>query len=262
VDRLGDDALVSDSEQKRLSLVVEGTDDVRRLRRLLPDLRPPNLILDGHGVRGVEATCRTLSTGFDQPYLGVCDRDLRSDEELEDARRRVPGLFFLPSRCLENELLHPPLLAHALDMTGHGVSESEIREVLRGIADEQYDQVHATLVERRLRHAYEGSVEHEEGEPAIGLLRRRFEASRDSAQQRAVAVMEVSKEVEVTLRRRWSARHLVLFDGKAAFPQVAQQLAPGLKGSGGLETALLRHAIDNPPPGIAALRSEIARLLC
>jgi hypothetical protein len=36
---LGDDALVSDSWQKRLLLVVEGVADVRRLRRLLPDLR-------------------------------------------------------------------------------------------------------------------------------------------------------------------------------------------------------------------------------
>ncbi len=162
-------------QKSGLSLVVEGPDDVRRLRRLFPEVGPPHLILNGHGVRGVEATSRTLGTGFDQPYLGVCDRDLRSDEELEEAGRRVPGLFFWPSRCLENELLHPPLLARALDMTGHGVSEGEIREVLRAIADGQYDEVHATLVERRLRQAHEGSVEHKDGEPAIGLLRRRFE---------------------------------------------------------------------------------------
>ena len=252
---------MSGSEQKRLVLVVEGTDDVRRLRRLLPDLRLPHLILDGHGFHGVQATCRTLGSGFDQPYLGVCDRDLRSDDEVEEVRRRVPGLFFWPSRCLENELLHPPLLARALDMTGHEVSEAEIRAVLRKIADGQYDEVHATMVDGLLRHADEGSLQLEDGEPPIGLLRRRFEARRDSAQDRVAAVTEVSKQVEISLRRRWGAKHLLLLDGKAALPQVAQQLAPGLKGGRGLETAVLRHAIDNPPPGIAALRSEIAHLL-
>jgi hypothetical protein len=244
-----------------LVLVVEGPDDVRRLRRLLPDVRPPDLILDGNGARGVQRTCRTLSSGFDQPHLGVCDRDLMSNEEVEALRRRVPGLFVMPSRCLENELLHPPLLARALDMTGHEVSEAEVRVVLRQIADEQYDQVHATMVDRILYREYTEPIQREDGEPPIGLLRREYEARRDSAQNRVQAVTDVAIRVESDLKRRWSAEHLVLLDGKAALPQVAQQLAPGLKGGRGLETAVLRHAIDNPPPGIVALRSEIAQVV-
>lgn len=56
------------------------------------------------------------------------------------------------------------------------------------------------------------------------------EAKRDSAQNRVSAVTEVSIRVESALQRRWDAEYLVLLDGKAAFPQVAQQLALGLKG--------------------------------
>jgi hypothetical protein len=76
-----------------------------------------------------------------------------------------------------------------------------------------------------------------------------------------MAVGEVSISVEATLRRRWNAQHLLLLNGKRALPQVAQRLAPGLKGGPGLETVVLRHALDYPPPGVAALRSEIARLV-
>ena len=53
------------------------------------------MILDGNGSRGVQNTCRALGSGFDQPHLGVCDRDVMSDEEVDDLRRRVPGLFVL-----------------------------------------------------------------------------------------------------------------------------------------------------------------------
>jgi hypothetical protein len=184
-----------------------------------------------------------------------------TDDEVDDLRRRVPGLFVLPSRCLENELLHPPLLYRALDMTGHEVSEGEIRSVLREIADAQYDEVHATMVDRVLYRQYSESLQREDGESPIGLLRRRYEARRDSAQNRVLAVTEVSIRVENDLRGRWDAEHLGLINGKLAFAQVAQRLAPGLRGRRGLETAVLRHAIDSPPPGIAALRSEIASLL-
>ena len=133
-------------------------------RRLLPDVRSPDLILDGNGARGVHRTCRTLSSGFDQPHLGVCDR-IMSNQDVEALRRRVPGLFVLPSRCLENELLHPPLLARALDMTGHEVSEAEVRALLRQIADDQYDQIHATIVDRILYREYTEPIEREDGEP-------------------------------------------------------------------------------------------------
>lgn len=251
---------MSGGAQKRLVLVVEGVDDVRRLQRLLA-LSAPHLILDGHGSRGVQNTCRALGSGFDQPHLGVCDRDVMSDEEVDELRRSVPGLFVLPSRCLENELLHPPLLARALDMTGQGVSEPGIRRVLREIADAQYEEVHGRMVDHILRRRHRESLQRQEGETRIGLVRRRYEASRDSAQARVLAVSEVSSRVENDLRRRWDAEHLALINGKVAFALAAQRLAPLLRGSRGLESVVLRHAIDSPPPGIAALRSEIAALL-
>jgi len=74
-----------------------------------------------------------------------------SDEDVEALRGKTPGLFVLPSRCLENELLYPPLLARALDMSGHQITEADIRTVLREIADNQFDQAHARTVDHILR---------------------------------------------------------------------------------------------------------------
>jgi hypothetical protein len=117
------------------------------------------------------------------------------------------------------------------------------------------------MVDHILRHRHRESLQRQEGETRIGLVRRRYEASRDSAQDRVLAVSEVSIRVENELRRRWDAEHLALINGKVAFALAAQRLAPLLRGSRGLESVVLRHAIDSPPPGIAALRSEIAALL-
>jgi hypothetical protein len=211
--------------------------------------------------RGVRETCKALGSGFDRPYIGVCDRDLRSDEEISQQEQRVPGLFFLASRCLENELLHPPLLVRALDMTGHEVTEAEIRLALRTIADGQYQDVHARMVESELHRLEDLSLGREEGETPLGGVRRKYEARREAAQNRLLAMSEVATRVEDDLQGRWDAEHLALLDGKTAMPQIAQQLAPGLKGSRGLEAAVIRHAIDSPPPGIAALRKEIGRLI-
>lgn len=155
---------MSGGHQRPLLLVVEGVDDVRRYVRLLPGLRPPPSILDANGSQGVRLTCRALSTGSDRPYLGVCDRDLLSDDQVEELRQSVPGLFILPTRCLENELLHPPLLSRALDQSGHQATESEVRSLLRTIADEQYDDIHAAMVEGLLYRADEERVRREPGE--------------------------------------------------------------------------------------------------
>jgi hypothetical protein len=252
---------VSDSEQNRLLLIVEGDNNVRRLKRLLSDLLTPPMILIGHGTVGVQRTCGTLGSGFSQPYLGVCDRDLMSDDEVADLHRRVSGLFFWPLRCLENELLYPPLLCRALDMSGYvGNSETRVRAVLREIADTQYQEVHAKIVGQVLHREYKVLAQHDEGDSPLRRIINEHEARRNSAQRRLSAMSTVASRVERELRQRWDADHLVLLNGKAALHQVAQRLATNFKGRG-FEDALLRHALDDPPPGIAALRAEMDRLL-
>ena len=250
------------SREGRFLLIVEGVDELRRLPRLLPEIDTQNYImLDGQGFRGVRDTCKTLGSGFDRPYIGVCDRDLKGDEEVGQQEQSTPGLFFLASRCLENELLHPPLLMHALDMTGHKVSETEILSALRTIADGQYEEVHARLVDSALHRMTDLPLGREEGKTPLSGIRRKYEARRDAAQNRLLTMSAVAARIEDALQGRWDAEHLALLDGKTAMPQIAQQLAPGLKGSRGLESAVIRHAIDFPPPGIAALRAEIGRLI-
>ena len=251
---------MSDSKQTRLLLIVEGDDDARRLKRLLSDLPTSPTILIGYGSSGVQRTCSTLARGFSRPYLGVCDRDLMTDDEVAVLNRGTSGLFFWPLRCLENELLHPPLLCRALDMSGHvGNNESLVRTVIREIADSHYDEVHAKIVERVLRSEYKVLAQHNEGDSPIRRLINDQEARRNAAQQRLAAVSTVASQVEQELRLRWDEDHLMLLNGKAALHQVAQRLATNFKGPG-FENALLRHALDNPPPGVAALRSKIHRL--
>ena len=245
----------------RFLLIVEGVDELRRLPGLLPEIDAKSYImLDGQGFRGVRDTCKTLGSGFDRPYVGVCDRDLRSDDETIYEEEKAPGLFFLASRCLENELLHPPLLMRTLDMAGYEITEAEIRLTLRAIADGQYQDVHARMVDSELHRMRDLPLGREEGEVPLGGIRRKYEARRDAAQNRLLAMSEVAARIEDDLQGRWDTEHLALLDGKTAMPQLAQQLAPGFKGRG-LETAVLRHARDFPPPGIAALRAEISRLI-
>lgn len=98
-------------------IIVEGRDDLRRLPLLLPPELVPRTILMAEGAKGVQATCRTLESGFDRPFLGICDRDLMTDQDVEELHAKLPSLFVWPSRCLENELLHPPLLSQVLTMT-------------------------------------------------------------------------------------------------------------------------------------------------
>jgi hypothetical protein len=256
-----DDPGMPTSSDRRALVVVEGADDIRRLGRLLVGLDSSVSFLDAHGSSGVRITCRSLGSGFDGAFLGICDRDAMTTDEAEDLCRRVPGLFVWPSRCLENELLHPPLLTRALDMSGHDISELDVRRELRAIADEQYDYVHASIVEHRLRRGSFEAPPRAEAETPIGGVRRRLEATGNSAQGRILEISRVSIHAEAELRDTWEEEHLLLMDGKRAMSDVAHRLAPNLHGVRGLEQALLRHAADSPPPGIAALQSEVRSLL-
>jgi hypothetical protein len=186
-------------------------------------------MLDGQGFRGVRDTCKTLGSGFDRPYVGVCDRDLRSDDETIQEEEKAPGLFFLASRCLENELLDPPLLTRTLDMAGYEITEAEIRLTLRAIADGQYQDVHARMVDSELHRMRDLPLGREEGEAPLGGIRRKYEARREAAQNRLLAMSEVAARIEDDLQGRWDTEHLALLDGKTAMPQLAQQLAPGFK---------------------------------
>ncbi len=249
---------MTNTEGADIVLIVEGPDDERRLQLLLPPEFLPSTVLIADGAQGVQSTCRALASGFDPPFLGVCDRDLMSLDEVEDLRRRFPHLFVWPSRCLENELLHPPLLWHTLEMTGHrDITEDRVRAVLREIADTQRPDVLARLVNQALYRRVQVTVEREDGDGPVDVMAKRYEAKRNRAQQQLRGFWTCVQEVEGELDARWDEDHLVMLDGKAALHQVAQRLTTSFKGPG-LENALIRQALDAPPPGIAALRAAIS----
>jgi hypothetical protein len=149
-------------------IVVEGPDDLRRLPLLLPPELVPGAILMAEGTKGVQATCRTLESGFDRPFLGICDRDLMTDRDIEELHAKLPALFVWPSRCLENELLHPPLLSQVLTMTGHpDVGEQRVRTVLREIAATQREEILATLVNADMLRKHDLALDKRPGETPV-----------------------------------------------------------------------------------------------
>jgi hypothetical protein len=242
---------------RELLVIVEGREDQRRIELLLPPEEMPNGLLIAAGAAGVEASCRTLETGFTRPFLGVRDRDLMDEEKLQALSLEVPSLFVLPSRCLENELLHPPLLTHVLDMLGHrDMPEERVRAVLREIADEQKAEVAVELAELDLYAKFELSRERDQKDTPAEAMARRFRAKRDLGGEHVSQLWGCLAEAEAALEKRWEREHLNLMDGKRALHIVGQRAATGVKAQI-LEKALIRRALDDPPPGVARLRDAM-----
>ena len=238
-------------------MIVEGPEDQRRLELLLPPDEIPELILLGGGAAGVEAGCRVLETGFQGAFIGVRDRDLMDEEKAQALSLEVPSLFVLPSRCLENELLHPPLLTHVLDMLGHqDMTEDVVRAVLREIADEQKAEVAVDLAELDLYAKFELSRERDQKDTPAEAMARRFRAKRDLGGEHISQLWGCVAGAEAALEKRWEREHLNLMDGKKALHIVAQRAATGVRAQI-LEKALIRHALDDPPPGVARLRDAM-----
>ncbi len=240
-------------------IVVEGRDDLRRLPLLLPPDLVPGTILMADGAKGVQATCRTLENGVDRPFLCICDRDLMTDGDVEKLCRNLPGLFVWSSRCLENEPLHPPLLSHVLTITGHpDVGESRVRAALREIADAQCEEILAVLVNTDMHRDHDLTLDRRPGETPINRMLRGHEAKRDLAERRVREFWLRVSQSERWLDDHWDQQHLRLLDGKAALTRVGHILGANFTGRG-LEQALIYQALQEPSPGVAALREAIRK---
>jgi hypothetical protein len=87
---------------------------------------------------------------------------------------------------------------------------------------------------------------------------RGHEAKRDLAERRVRDFWLSVRENERWLDEHWDQQHLRLLDGKAALTRVGHILRAKFKGAG-LEQALTYQALQEPPPGVAALRQAIHR---
>ena len=91
--------------QTDLLVVVEGTTDISLLESLLPVLFGRTTIRQAGSASDVEHACRALGAHPDLRFLGIRDRDLLTQGELDERVGAIPGLFVWPSRMMENELL-------------------------------------------------------------------------------------------------------------------------------------------------------------
>lgn len=256
---------------KSVLLVVEGTDDASRIERVLPSsLRSDVEVVHAGNVSGVVAVCRTLARGT-RPFLAVRDRDLLTDAEVEELRQTDPDLFIWPGRCLENDLLDPAFLADAVRSTGMQMEQTQVRERLRALADEQREDIIADLVDARLRLIDDepsdprgrlpSNVDPRDRMTAAIRLQVRLRDRRDSAQRRIdgyeLAWAQVSKDIDA----RFDGDHLNLLDGKRALGQLGPQIHP-FRNTDLLEQCLLKRINDGSvPPGFASLFGRLTRLV-
>ena len=220
---------------------------------------------DRHG-RGSGAGRERVSCakGGTRPVLGVRDRDLLNDTEVDEICRGIPNLFVWPGRCLENDLLHPPLLVSAVRSTAAEINEATVREQLRLLAEQHRDEMVAHLADRRLRDEMPDEPRPRARTPSVGCRSRaqmtsrvrlqvRLQDRRDAAQRRVDAYARVHQEVSSEIADRFEAEHLALLDGKRALRQLGADLNP-FRTADQLEALLVKHIQEGlVPPGFAAL---------
>lgn len=237
-------------------IIVEGNSDANRISALFPLESGRATVHVAGSAAAVEATCRTLAEQSPLPFLGVRDRDLLSDEEVARLERNLPNLFVWPSRSFENELLHTPLLVRTLRRAGRDVSESEVRERVRVIADGHRAEVLAALVdaELRRRHAYERRG----GDPLDRLRHQLIEVQR-VAQEKAYELDSVAAAINAHLEERWSRDHPRLLDGKRALAEFKKETP--FHSDTDLVNALLLTAREEPEVAPLSVKGLRIRLL-
>ncbi len=257
---------------KRVLVVVEGPHDVSCIERVLaPRLLAEVEFAAAGNVGAVMHVSRALAGGA-RPFVAVRDRDLLTSDQVDALCRQMPNLFVWPGRCLENELLHPPLLASAVRSTAAELDEATVRELMRSLAEEQREEMVADLVERRLREEIvdepggpirrrlpDAADPREELTPSVQLevrLRDRAEGARRRVDTHA----RVTQLVRNELAARFEHEHMALINGKRALRQL-RAIHP-LRTADQLEALLLKHISEGivVPPGFARLFGRISDL--
>lgn len=241
-------------------VVVEGATDVQRLSALLPlELGRTVQLVAGNGV-GVETVVKMLNEGeIPVPHLGIRDRDYMSDEEVDALRASIPNLFVWSARSIENEILHPPLIAAMLDRIGREASEDDVRNALKERADRQRDVILSELVEARLgrSHAYEKG-----GDTPIERQKHHLNEVRRVAEEKLSGFDQTVNEVTEELAERWDTDSLDLADGKRLIAEFVD--FTGFRSLHDLLAAITQTAHDHPellPPGFVELREHLRKVV-
>lgn len=246
--------------QSDFLLVLEGPTDERYLSTLLPIIVGRAAIyLAGSGDDVVRA-CQVLG-GSEQilPWIGVRDRDLLTDGEVNALESEAPGLYVWPMRMLENELLSPPLLEATLARAGRQLSADRIEAQLRELADADFEQLVADLAEQGLKRQHD--IKPEKTDNPVDNLRNYLGALRESAHAQLSDVEAAVEAARSDLHSRWPNEWPTLMHGKRVLGQFLSTTP--FRSIGDLIAAMAQAVADEPDllaSGLAALKGRIEEI--
>lgn len=243
--------------QADLLLIVEGDSDRHLLSRLLPIETGRVQFVVGQNAQGVMTTSRALAKGYPGAWLAIRDRDLLSDEERQALLEADSNLFVWPQRSIENELLHPALVAETFTLAGQSMTVADVEETLRGMLQAQREQVAAALVEQRLQDAHAFEIN---GRTSIEQLTRYLTSVRDTAAAKLEKMDGVIEQVREELDMVEATDNFRLLDAKRVIGELVSS-SPFANRSKLIDALIATvHRDDHViPAGLEQLRVRIIR---
>lgn len=246
--------------QANYLLVVEGPDDEKRLRMLLPDeIAAARVVVAGgrHSVLRTADALRGLNVGV--PWICVIDRDFLTDDECESvaADERV---FIWDSRMLENILLHPVLLREIL-LPALGDGE-DFDTVLLGVINSLKPAAIDQFVEARIMWHDPPTVELEGDSEAFDKIERQLHSQIEVWSYRLGAYREVRTDVAADIEAGWDSNWRFYVDGKRVFAEL-QRRYPVFKNVQMLVDTLMvriREKAESAPEDVLRLQGVLRSL--
>lgn len=241
--------------QADLLLIVEGDTDRKMLSRLLPVETGRAQFVIGRNAEGVMSTSRALAGGYSGAWIAIRDRDLLEDQERNVLLESDPMLLIWPSRTIESELLHPPLIARTFTTTGRSISVDDAEALLDELFDRQRAQIEAKLVEHLLwtEHSVDTG-----GGSSLAQLRDYLGAVRDVADAKLGRLDAAAGDVATRVGAASRPERLRLLDGKRGLGELVAASPFGTRSD--LVDALVfnaREHADVRPPGLEQLSQRI-----
>lgn len=241
---------------------VEGQTDLR-LRNLFPDQLGRASIYPAGGVKNLENVCRTLGDeGIPFPWICIRDRDFLSEDRVQNLIRELTHMFIWPGRTLENEFLNPQWISATLAGVGYTASDESVETTLREIADNEFEEVLARLIEYELNDS-----NHERGRKTgdpISDLKSRLQRSRVRLDQQCTEFADIEERLRSELHARWESDWSSLVQAKTVLRTFVNQSNTPFYKIEGLVSAMAAAWLDNPElgsPGVQELKQRLECLL-
>lgn len=243
--------------QADILLLVEGESDRQLLSRLLPVESGRAQYVIARNATGVMNTSQALSHGYPGAWLAICDRDLLSDDARQALIDRDSHLVVWPQRTIENELLHPPLLARTFTHAGRPTTVAQAESMLDDLFSRQRLMVEAGLVEEILRAEHSTDVQRGQ---SIEQLASYLEAVREMATAKLARLETAHAEVSAALEHADATFRRRVLDGKRAVGELVP-MSPFANRTSLVDALVLQvqHAPDVVPPGLDEFRRRIVR---